>query len=205
MSDKAKFIVVFVVLASLVAALGLQDRRMRALTHERDKYQRNTEALLTDVETFKVRDSLNAAKVMGLELSLKEFERYRAEDAALIKQLKAKNRDLQAISATQTQTIMELSAAPKDTVVIRDSVKIPALLLHCGDAWYDFDGLLANNEFTGTMVSRDSLLVSESVRYKRFLGFLWKTKRIKDREMGVLSRNPHTTIQGCEFITIERD
>lgn len=205
MSDKAKFIVVFVVLAALVVALGIQDRRMRALTHERDKYQRNAEALLTDVETFKVRDSLNAAKVMGLELSLKEFERYRAEDAALIKQLKAKNRDLQAVSATQTQTIMELSAAPKDTVVIRDSVKIPAMLLHCGDAWYDFDGLLANNEFSGTMVSRDSLLVSESVRYKRFLGFLWKTKRIKDREMEVLSRNPHTTIQGCEFITIERD
>lgn len=204
MSAKAKLIVIFVVLAALVVTLGLQDRHIRALVRERDKYQRNTEALMADVETFNVRDSLSAAKVKGLELSLKEFERYRAEDAALIKSLKARNRDLQAISATQTQTIMELSTAPRDTVILRDSVKIPAMLLHCGDAWYDFDGLLANGEFTGTMVSRDSLLVCESVRYKRFLGFLWKTKRIKDREMEVLSKNPHTSIQGAEFITIER-
>lgn len=196
------------IIAALVLAFASYsfyvERKMKALTSERDKYARNTEAILSDIETFKVRDSLSAAKVKGLELSIKEFERYRAEDAALIKSLKARNRDLQAISATQTQTIMELSTAPRDTVILRDSVKIPAMLLHCGDAWYDFDGLLANGEFTGTMVSRDSLLVCESVRYKRFLGFLWKTKRIKDREMEVLSKNPHTSIQGAEFITIER-
>lgn len=201
---KYHIVIIAALAIALVTCLSLSDRRIKALTSERDKYARNTEALLTDIETFKVRDSLNAAKVMGLELSIKEFERYRAEDAALIKSLKAKNRDLQAVSTAQTQTIMELSSAPKDTVIIRDSVEVGAIAVHCGDAWYDFDGILTKESFEGTMRTRDSLLVSESVQYKRFLGFLWKTKRVKNREMEVVSKNPHTTIEGCEYITIER-
>ena len=180
------------------------ERRIKSLTSQRDKYLKNSEALLSDIETFKVRDSLSAAKVKGLELSLKEFERFRAEDASLIKQLKAKNRDLEAISKAQSKTIVELSTTAKDTIIIRDSVPIPALALHAGDAWYDFEGILEGKKFEGTMNSRDSLLLIESVQRKRFLGFLWKTNKIKNREISAASKNPHTIIQGLELVTIEK-
>lgn len=196
------------VLRELIAVLLLvgiffySERRIKSLVAERDRYSRNAEALLADIETFKVRDSLNAAKVKGLELSLKEFERYRAEDASLIKQLKAKNRDLEAISKAQSQTIVELSTTAKDTIIIRDSVPIPALSLHAGDAWYDFNGVLEGRNFTGTMTSRDSLLIVESVQRRRFLW--WKLKAIKNREISATSKNPHTQIIGMEHIVIEK-
>ena len=196
--------VIAAILVAILTFITIQQQTIRGLRDERDKYKGNTETLLSDVETFRVRDSLNAARVQALELTKKEYERFRAEDAALIRELKARNRDLAAVNKTQTQTIIELRDTPRDTVIIRDSVKIPAMLLHCGDEWYDFDGLLSNNEFTGILVNRDSLLVAETVKYRRFLGFLWKTKRIENRELECLSKNPHTQIVGLEHVVIEK-
>lgn len=192
------------VLALLVAGNVFQFNRTKKLTDERDRYKNNTEVLMGDVERYKVRDSLNVARTESLELTIKEFQKYRAEDAALIKQLKTKNRDLQSVVTSQSQSIYELSAIPKDTVIIRDSVMIDALLLHCGDEWFELSGIVSKNNFDGQLKIRDSLLITESVRYKRFLGFLWKTKQIKNRQLDVLSRNPHTEILDIEYIKIDK-
>ena len=193
--------------AAVVAILclfGIQQRQIQRLSGERDKYRDNAETLLGDVEFYRVRDSLSAARVFALELSVNEFERFRADDAALIKQLKARNRDLAAVNKTQSQTIIDLLAIPRDTVIVRDSIQVPAIAVHCGDAWFDFDGLLTKEQFTGTLANRDSLVVAESVKYKRFLGFLWKTHKVEDRRVDVVSKNPHTAILGVEHIVIEK-
>ena len=142
--------------------------------------------------------------MQSLELTVSEFERFRADDAKLIRELKAKNRDLAAVNKTQSKTIIDLLAIPRDTVIIRDSIQIPAVAVHCGDAWFDFDGLFTADEFTGTLANRDSLVVAESVQYKRFLGFLWKTNKVKDRRVDVVSKNPHTSIMGVEHVVIEK-
>ena len=199
-----KWLIIGAIFAALLVFAGFQQNAIENLKQERNRYERNTQSLLLDIEQYKTRDSLNAAKVGALELTIQEYERFRAADAKLIKTLQTKNRDLTAITAAQSQTIMELSAVPRDTVIIRDSVAIPAVAVHTGDEWYDFDGILTEQEFTGTLVNRDSLLVAETVQYKRFLGFLWKTKRIKNKQIDVVSKNPHTTIMGIEYIEIEK-
>lgn len=190
---------------AIVAALAIvwAGYKIRRLTDERDRYAGNTAALLSDIERYRVRDSLSAARVQSLELTVKEYERFRADDAALIKQLKQRNRDLAAVNKTQSQTIIDLRAVPRDTVVlVRDSIITPAVAVHCGDAWYNFDGILTKDEFTGKMEHRDSLLLVESVRYKRFLW--WKTKRIKDRQLDCVSKSPHNSIIGLEYVVIEK-
>lgn len=195
----------FVVGAVLVLCIIRgQHMRIQQLTSERDRYKGNTQALLTDVEHFKVQDSLSAARVEALELTVKEFERFRSEDAALIRELRQRNRDLAEVNTTQAQTIIEMSAVPRDTVIIRDSIPVKAVAVHAGDAWYDFDGLLTEDEFTGRLQNRDSLILAETVKYHRFLGFLWKTKRVDERQATVVSRNPHTEILGVEHVVIER-
>ena len=194
--------VVAVILAATIAVIWA-DRTIDRLTAERDRYKGNTETLLSDVEHYRVRDSLNAARVQSLELTVKEYERFRADDAALIKELKQRNRDLAAVNKTQSQTIIDLRAVPRDTVVVRDSVRVPAVAVHCGDAWFDFDGLLTEKEFTGTLANRDSLVIAESVKYKRFLGFLWKTRKVEDRQLDIVSKNPHTELMGVEYVVIE--
>ena len=196
-------IAVLAVIAISVSAI-VAVKRIERITHERDRYRNNTETLLGEVETYKVRDSLHAARVQSLELTVKEFERFRADDARLIRELKSKNRDLAALNKTQAQTIIDLQAAPVDTFIIRDSIPIPAVAVHCGDSWYDFSGILTQDNFTGTLHNRDSLIVAETVKYKRFLGFLWRTNKVKSRWVDVVSLNPHTNIVGVEYIIIEK-
>ena len=197
----------FLAAVVIVAALAViwADRKIERLTAERDRYAGNTAALLSDIERYRVRDSLNAARVQSLELTVKEYERFRADDAALIKQLKQRNRDLAAVNKTQSQTIIDLRAIPRDTVVlVRDSIITPAVAVHCGDAWFDFDGILTADQFTGKLTNRDSLLLAETVKYRRFLGFLWKTRKVEDRQLDVVSKNPHTEIMGIEHVVIEK-
>ena len=191
--------------AVLVAALMVityQYNRIKELQQECARHERNTETLMGDVETYRVRDSLNAAKVHGLELTLSEYKRFRADDAALIKDLQIKNRNLAAVNQTQAETIIRLSATGRDTVVIRDSIPVPALTFHCGDEWFDFDGLLVDRQMTGTLTNRDALMLVESIKYKRFL--FWNTKRVKERTLNAVSKNPHTTIISMEHIVIEK-
>lgn len=189
-----------------VATIWVQRTKIEKLTDERNRYRGNTETLLQDVETYKTKDSLNAAKVGVLELKLSEFEKYRASDAELIKTLQTKNRDLERVTTTQMETINELRATVRDSVVYLpgDTVTTVVRCIEYSDKWVDFDGCIINNTFSGKIITRDSLLITETVQYKRFLNFLWKTKRIKNREFDIVSKNPNSKITGFEVITIEK-
>ncbi len=200
---KNKLMIAVVIFAAcMLCTVVLQDRKIERLTDERDRYKENTETLLEQTQTFHVRDSLNAAKVGTLELTIKEFEKFRADDAALVKDLTARNRDLDALSKAQMKTIEQLRCVPRDTVIQVDSIFITAKAVHCGDEWYQFDGLLTDDNFSGTLETRDELVLTETVRYKKFL--FWKTGKVKDREMEAVSRNPHTTITKVEHIIIDK-
>lgn len=190
-----------------VATIWVQRTKIEKLTDERNRYRGNTETLLQDVETYKTKDSLNAAKVGVLELKLSEFERYRASDAELIKTLQTKNRDLERVTTTQMETINELRATVRDSVVYLPGDTVTTVL-RCVDIvepWFELHGCATpDGQFTGAHINRDSLLIVETVQYKRWLGFLWKTKKIKNRQIDVVSKNPATKILGVEFVTIEK-
>lgn len=190
-----------------IATIWVQRSRINELTGERDKYRTNTETLLQDVSRYQTKDSLNAAKVGVLELKLSEFERYRASDAELIKTLQTKNRELEAVTTAQMETITQLRGTVRDSIVYLpgDTTTIVLKCVDISDPWFSLKGCTTpDGEFTGTFVNRDSILVAATVQYKRFLGFLWKTKKIKNREIDVISRNPHTKIMGVEYIEIEK-
>lgn len=201
-----KYIILAAIIMAVAAAFWIQQSRIKSLTAERDKYRSNTETLLQDVRTYQTKDSLNAAKVGNLELKLSEYKKYRADDAALIKSLQTKNRDLQRVTTAQMETINELRANVRDSIVYLpgDTVTTVLRCIKYADKWVDFDGCIINNTFSGKIITRDSLLIAETVQYKRWLGFLWKTKKIKNREIDVVSKNPATRILGVEFVTIEK-
>ena len=190
-----------------VVTIWVQRSRINTLTGERDKYRTNTETLLQEVSRYQTKDSLNAAKVGVLELKLSEFEKYRASDAELIKTLQTKNRELERVTTTQMETINELRATVRDSVVYLPGDTVTTIL-RCVDIvepYFELHGCATpDGQFTGTHINRDSLLIVETVQYKRFWGFLWKTKKIKNREIDVVSKNPATRILGVEFVTIEK-
>lgn len=192
---------------SAVVTIWVQRSRINTLTGERDKYRTNTETLLQDVSRYQTKDSLNAAKVGALELKLSEFEKYRASDAELIKTLQTKNRELEAVTTAQMETITKLRGTVRDSIVYLPGDTVTTVL-RCVDIvepYFELHGCATpDGQFTGTHINRDSLLIVETVQYKRWLGFLWKTKKIKNREIDVVSKNPATKILGVEFVTIEK-
>lgn len=194
------------VVAAAIVALVVQHGKIKHLRAERDTYQTNTQVLMEDVKRYQTRDSLNVATIGVLELKLDEFRKYRAEDAELIKSLKVKNRDLEAVTTAQMQTISELRAELKDSIVYLpgDTVERVVKCIEYRDRYLDVVGCVIDNVFSGEIVSRDSLAIVNTVQYKRFLGFLWKTKKVKNRQIDVVSKNPHTQIMGVEYIEIEK-
>lgn len=201
-----KYLILAAIIMAVAAVFWVQQSRIKRLTAERDKYRSNTETLLQDVRTYQTKDSLNAAKVGNLELKLSEYKKYRADDAALIKSLQTNNRDLQRVTTAQMETINELRANVRDSIVYLpgDTVTTVLRCIEYSDKWVDLDGCIINNTFSGKIITRDSILITESVKYKRWLGFLWKTKRIKNREFDIVSKNPNSKITGFEVITIEK-
>lgn len=200
----AAYLILAVVLATTI---GIQRKRLQDMKADRDKYRSNTEALLHDVERYQTKDSLNAVTVGVLQLKVSEFEKYRASDAELIKTLRTKNRELEAVTTAQMETITKLRATVRDSVVYLPGDTITAVL-RCVDIvepWFELHGCATpDGQFTGTHINRDSLLIVETVQYKRWLGFLWKTNKIKNRQIDVVSKNPATKILGVEFVTIEK-
>lgn len=194
------------VVVAAIVALIVQHGKIKHLRAERDTYQTNTQVLMEDVRRYQTRDSLNVATIGVLELKLSEFKKYRAEDAELIKSLKVKNRDLEAVTTAQMQTISELRAELKDSIVYLpgDTVERVVKCIEYRDRYLDVVGCIIDNVFSGEVVSRDSLTIVNTVQYKRFWGFLWKTKKVKNRQIDVVSKNPHTQIMGVEYIEIEK-
>lgn len=201
-----KYLIFAAIILAVAAALWVQHAKIKSLTDERDKYRSNTETLLRDVERYQTKDSLNAVTVGVLELELWEFENYRADDAALIEKLQTKNRDLQSVITAQMETINRLRGTVRDSIVYLpgDTVMTFLRCVDITDPWFELHGCATPaGEFSGTYINRDSLLIAATVQYKRFLGFLWKTHKIKNRKIDAVSKNQNTEILGVEYIEIE--
>lgn len=210
-----KIIIKIAIIAVAILALVLAFHKIHKLKEENTRLLSNQEILLTQKQTimaesqaYRVSDSLNAAKVSELQFTLKEYKKYRAQDLQLIEQLKVKKSDLQKVIDSQTETINSLSAKLNDSIRI-DTVTNIIDALKCFDyksKWTDVSGCidLKCDSINLQIKNRESLKIVETVVYKRFLGFLWKTNKVKDRQVDVVSENPNTTITNLDYVSIKR-
>ena len=89
-----QWLLVFVFILG-TASYVLYERGNR-FARERDKYQSNTNALLSDVKRMQIDSSTMALDVKTLRLTLSEYEQYRAEDVARIEKMGVQIKDLEA-------------------------------------------------------------------------------------------------------------
>ena len=164
----------------------------------------NQAVLLDSMQTYKVADSLNVAKINVLELSLSDYKRYREEDAALIKKLKADK--LSAATSINMTTTTDIKTPVKDSIIYKDRI-VPidtVKQINYDSKWTSVHGYLANDTINLNIVNREELLIAESFVKKRFIGiklpiwlFGYKTKSVD-----VVSKNPNTEIKNLEYIQI---
>jgi len=205
-------IVAALVISGITTIIGLS-ARVDSLKEERDIYKSNTADLLGDVQRYKTKDSLNAATVGVLQLTIEEYKKYRTDDLITIKQLETKNRRIESVGKTELQSSYRLVGKIRDSIAYivsagmndkpPDTIPENLKCINIVDDWFEMHGCAnENGDFTGDFINRESLQHVQTVKYKRFLGFLWETKKIKDRKFDVVSKNPNTKIVDIEFIII---
>lgn len=201
--------------AALILTAVFSISKIKDLKNENNRLLSNQEILLTQNETtmaesqtYKVSDSLNAAKVSELQFTLKEYKKYRTQDLQLIEQLRIKKSDLQKIISSQIETINHLSTKLSDSIKIdTSSNEIDTLkCFNYKSKWTDVSGCidLKYDTINLQIKNRESLKIIETVVYKRFLGFLWKTNKVKDRQVDIVSENPHTEIINLDYVSVKQ-
>lgn len=198
-------LLIVVITLLLMAISGLREENAR-LKNNQDVLLAENRTITAESQRYKVCDSLNAIRASRLELTLKEYKNYRSNDLRLIEQLKTKRANLEKIITSKSETIMALSVPLIDSVKV-DTVSGNDSLIKCfsyTSEWTDIKGCadLEKDTVSLQINNRESLKVVESVTYKRFLGFLWKTSKVKSRQVDVVSENPNTKITNCEYVSI---
>lgn len=181
-----------------------QAGRIKQLREAENGLKNDIAVLIEGSEAYKVRDSLNAARIGVLELSEKDLKKRIGEDEKLISELKGKNKELQGIAEASLNTGDSIFVSVRDTIIKRDTAYIELPCIDVAERWFEMHGCIDKGYFVGYYQARDSIILIESVQRARFLGFLWKIKKIKKRDFSIISKNPHTKIEGFEVIRIKK-
>lgn len=188
------------IICALVIFIVIMFKQNNIISQDRDLYKRNMNSALIECVEWKTKDSLSAAKNATLNLKISELEKYRIDDINQINQLKKKNEELNNLIKNSSKTEIKIITQLKDTVIYKDTVKY----FNWNDNWTSVKGLIQKDTVDLNISNSDSLVISVATKYKRFLGFLWKTKKIKDQNVYVVSKNPHTTITNIEYYGISK-
>lgn len=192
-------LVAIVLLLALITGITLFEQNK--VLKENNTLQNNQIALLDSMARYKVQDSLNAVQARVLSLSLDDYKKHRASDAKLIAELKTKLANASNITKVETKTKYEIKTQICDSIV-HDTIKASGFKYK--SKWTDISGYLVKDSIRLKVENRESLKIVQSIEYKRFLGFLWKTNKIKKQTIDVISENPNTIIENVECIQIIR-
>lgn len=178
-----------------------QHRRTVRLTAERDRYQANTTALLTENRRYKVDSATMAVDAQTLRLTLEEFKHYRAEDLAKIKAMGIKIRNLEAVAKHEIEVNAPIDAPVRDTVIIRDTVPVVARTVRIDTPFIKMDGIIDSERLVGSIRVPVTLRQAIWIEYKRRWIF-WK--RVKAVHQTMTSDNPYVEMKYSEYIEISK-
>ena len=160
----------------------------------------NQAVLLSDLQTYRISDSLNAARVDVLTMTVGEFRKGFSDMQGILKEMNVKIKRLETVAITGTETSYYITAPVRDSLVF---VPVPDTLktLKYSDNWITIDGYIKAREFLGKIESRDTLVQVVHRVPRRFLFFRYGTKGIRQE---VVSKNPHTTINYSRYIKLQK-
>lgn len=189
------------IMAALLVAIHLLRGQVKTLQQERDKYSANTEALLSDIKRMQIDSCTTAAAVQTLKLSANEYEKFRTADAATIKKMGIRIKDLEAAAKHEVVVEVPVNAVVRDTVIIRDSSAIAVQKVEMLTPFIQLSGFIQENRLSGRIHVPVTLQQAVWVEYKRHWIFF---RRVKAVHQTISSNNPYVKIKYSEFINIQK-
>ena len=197
MSRISKYL--WITLFLLCGVVYVQHKRAVHLTEERDRYQQNSNALLSEVKRMQLDSTTMALDVHGLKLTVDEYKKFRTEDAEKIRKMGVKLKNLEATARHEVSVDAPINAVVRDTVIIRDSSQVIAQRIEMQTPYIQLSGLLEKQQLHGEIHIPVTLRQAIWIEYKRKWIF-WK--KIKAVHQTISSDNPYVEIKYSEYINI---
>ena len=194
----SKYLLVAVLLLSGI--VYIQYRRNVHLANERDRYQANNTALLSEVRRMRIDSTTLAVDTKGLRLTVEEYKRFRAQDAETIKKLGVKIKNLEAAAKHQLEVGGPIDAAVKATVIIRDTVPLLRQKVEMITPHIQLTGMIEDSRLKGQIRVPVTLNQAIWVEYKGW----WFWKRVKAIHQSISSDNPYVDIKYTEYFQIQK-
>ena len=194
----SKYLLVAVLLLSGI--VYIQYRRNVHLANERDRYQANNTALLSEVRRMRIDSTTLAVDTKGLRLTVEEYKRFRAQDAETIKKLGVKIKNLEAAAKHQLEVEGPIDAVVKDTVFIRDTVPLLRQKVEMITPHIQLTRMIEDSRLKGQIRVPVTLNQAIWVEYKGW----WFWKRVKAIHQSISSDNPYVDIKYTEYIQMQK-
>lgn len=194
----SKYLLVAVLLLSGI--VYIQYRRNVHLANERDRYQANNTALLSEVRRMRIDSTTLAVDTKGLRLTVEEYKRFRTQDAETIKKLGVKIKNLEAAAKHQLEVEGPIDAVVKDTVFIRDTVPLLRQKVEMITPHIQLTGMIEDSRLKGQIRVPVTLNQAIWVEYKGW----WFWKRVKAIHQSISSDNPYVDIKYTEYIQMQK-
>ena len=168
--------ITYLILLSVIL-LGTTLIAYRAYKHEKENavtWQNNAIALVEDIATYRINDSLNAVKVQGLNLEINDLKKLNSNLYSDIEVLKVKNRNLSGI----IQSITTTTGSNSDTIYVpikTDTIGNRIANLSYKDSYFSLTTKLQVEPEKVAILPEslrytytDTLTFATSIKYKRF-------------------------------------
>nr|DAI00554.1 MAG TPA: hypothetical protein [Caudoviricetes sp.] len=193
--------ILFLLFITSGVTISLLVSRNAYLSKEKERFRINTDALLSDIQHIQIDSAMMASTVKVLQLSLDEYKRYKAEDAATIKKMGVKIKDLETTGRHDIEINAPIDTEVKDSIVYKDTVAVFIRNVKMDTPYIKLDGVIEDNHLTGRIRLPVHLHQAIWIEYKhRLLWWRWKVKAIHQT---MASDNPYAEIKYSEFINIK--
>ena len=158
----------------------------------------NEATLLDSLNSYKIQDSINVAKISELRLSMHKYEKYFSENSKIVKKTKADKVE----SIINPKILTEIKIRTVFDTVYVDSARH----FKYTDAWSSVNGIVYNNDSVSLNIKNtEELIVVTCKQKKKFLFFKLPISIFgyKNKQVDVISKNPRTTISNVSYVNID--
>lgn len=195
MTIKTKiYIGLFIIMLGMVCTISFQAKYIKKQKANIERLDGNVTALTTDINHFKVNDSLNAATIQSLNITISEFKDMNIEAKKTIDALNIKYKRLLKVNQTITQENQDLLLNKTiDTLILKDTI-VKTVSASYRSPYLDLDIYDLGNQYQVRYESRDTIdQILENIP-KKFLFIRYGTKGFKTT---YVNRNPNAKIVGA--------
>ena len=195
MTIKTKiYIGLFIIMLGMVCTISFQAKYIKKQKANIERLDGNVTALTTDINHFKVNDSLNAATIQSLNITVSEFRDMNVEAKKTIDALNIKYKRLLKVNQTITQENQDLLLNKTiDTLILKDTI-VKTVSASYRSPYLDLDIYDLGNQYQVKYESRDTIdQILENIP-KKFLFIRYGTKGFKTT---YVNRNPNAKIVGA--------